>query len=654
MNNSANTHRVSRRRWFYTLALLASLLLVVSCAIGQPGFSKSSQLPYQNASLPVDQRVSDLLGRMTVAEKVGQLAQVHVAKFKTQADYDEVFGAEKVGSVLSGGGELPGNANTPEAWAEGINQIQKAALDRSRLGIPIVYGADATHGLSPVLGAIIFPQESGLGATRDPALARDIAAVTARGAKAIGLRWVFAPVADVSRDIRWGRYYETFSEDPALASSLVAATVEGLQGADPTHPDVAATVKHFIGYSQSAEGRDCNPGTISDSTLKTWFEPPFQAAIDTGAASVMNQHASLNGMPVVASHALLTDLLRGQMGFKGVEISDWADVENLVCQCNGSPNLAANPKPAATAKEAVKLAINAGMDVSMIPDNAAQFTSLLIQLVNSGDVSEARLDEAVSRVLALKFGLGLFEQPYVDAAQAEVGVKGYPLDRSIARRAVREETVLLKNSKKTLPLKKKGAPVLVVGQAATDPTWQMGGWTIGWQGPTPEQTPPAVTILQGIREAIGASKVLTTSSTSLASLRSKAKKARAIIVAIGEKPYSEWLGDNPTGVLTDSQRTLVKNAEATGKPVIIVDIAGRPLMIADLVAKARALLYASLPGTETGHGIADVLFGFYSPRGKLAVSWPARIGDVPMVKGVRLSDGKAAKPLFPYGAGLHY
>jgi beta-glucosidase len=641
-----------KRRRGTRLLLLVALCLPIALDAAAVGFSRARDLPYQDAALPAASRADDLLGRMTLAEKVGQLAQVHVAKLTSDSVLDEVFADEGVGSILSGGGELPGGTNTPRAWAEGINRIQKAALDRSRLQIPILYGADAPHGLSPVLGSVIFPQQIGMGATRDPALVRQVAAVTARGASALGIRWIFGPVADVSRDLRWGRYYETYSEDPTLASSLVVATVRGLQGNSSSQLVVAATAKHFIGYSQPRSGRDRFPVTLSSAALTKWFVPPFQAAVDAGAATVMTQHSAVNGTPVVASHELATDLLRGTMRFGGVLISDWGDVADLYCPGGNPPNpkftcLASSPK------DAVRRALNAGLDVTMIPDDSAQFTSSLIELVQSGAVSTERLDEAVKRVLTLKFELGLFEQPYVDASRARAGVIAAS-DRRLARKAVDRSLTLLKNRHHILPLKKRGGPLLVVGPAATSVSRQMGGWTIGWQGIPAGAKPPAVTILQGIREAVGAKKVLSANWRSKTDIRAKAKKARAIVVAIGEKAYAEWYGDNPRGALAANQVRLVKAAEATGKPVVLLLVAGRPLMITNLVKKSDAFLMAYLPGTEAGHGVADVLFGRVSPRGKLPVSWPASIKDVPMVKGIRLKDGKRAKPLFAYGTGLSY
>ncbi len=634
------------------LLVLALPLVVALGVIGQPGDSRASApLPYKDPSLPVEIRVSDLLGRMTLAEEVGQLAQVHVAKLTTEAALDEVFRNEHVGSVLSGGGELPGLANDPRAWAEGVNRVQQAALERSRLGIPIIYGADAVHGLSPVLGAVIFPHQIGMAATRDPKLVRSVAAVTSRGARAIGIRWIFGPVADVARDLRWGRYYETYGEDPKLASSLVGAAVRGLQGENPEKPLVAATVKHFIGYSQPRGGRDGAPSRISPQTLKKWFQPPFQAAIDAGVASVMNQHSSLNGTMVAASRPILTDLLRGEMGFQGVALSDWGDIENLACLCQGSPNLKVNRAPAKNSKEAVRLGINAGIDVSMIPDNTAAFTGDLTDLVEEGAVTRERLDSAVRRVLTLKFRLGLFENPYVDASRAATGVVAAG-DRKLARKAVASSLTLLKNRRGLLPLSRRGGPLLVVGPAATMVSWQMGGWTIGWQGLPEGARPPAVTFLQGIREAAGAANVLTADWLNAADIRAKARKARAIVIVVADSAYAEWYGDNPNATLSPGQIRLAKVVEATGKPVVLVLVSGRPLMISGLIEKADAFLMAYLPGTEAGHGVADILFGKAAPRGKLPFSWPASIRDVPMVKGVRLLDGKKAKPLFPFGAGL--
>ncbi len=639
-----------RGRRLLALGLVA--LLIALGAAKQSAFSRSWALPYRDASLPAASRADDLLGRMTLAEKVGQLAQVSVSRLKTDADRNRVFGEEGVGSILSGGGELPGTKNTPRSWATGINRIQKAALDRSRLGIPILYGADALHGLSPVLGAVIFPHQLGMAATRDPALVRRVAAVTSRGARAVGIRWLFAPVADVSRDLRWGRYYETFGEDPKLVSSLVGATVRGLQGSDPDHLAVAATAKHFIAYSQPRGGRDRYPVTLSSATLTRWFVPSFQAAVDAGVAAVMTQHGAVNGVPVTASHALSTDLLRDAMHFGGVLISDWGDVGDLYCPsgASSSPKLSCI---ATSPEDAVRRAVNAGIDVTMIPYDSPRFTSALQGLVQSGAVSQDRLDEAVKRVLALKFRLGLFERPYVDTGKAQPGAVS-ARDRKLARKAVDASLTLLKNNRHVLPLRKRGGPILVVGPAATNVSWQMGGWTIGWQGIPAGTRPPAVTILQGIRQAVGARNVLTANWRNRAEVRAKAKKARAIVVAVGEKAYAEWYGDNPRGALASAQVRLVKAAEACGKPVVMVLVAGRPLMIGGLVKKANALLMAYLPGTEAGRGVADVLFGRVSPHGKLPVSWPASIKDVPMVKGVRLKDGKRTKPLFAYGTGLSY
>lgn len=647
---SALLCRGRRSRRLFPLALLA--LMLAFGVIAQSACSRSRALPYQDSSLSAAARADDLLARMTLAEKVGQLAQVTVTRIKTDGDLDRVFAEEGVGSIISGGGELPGSENTPRAWAEGINRIQKAALERSRLGIPMLYGSDAVHGLSPLLGAVIFPHQLGMAATRDPQLVRQVAAVTSRGAKAVGIRWNFAPVADIARDLRWGRYYETYGEDPKLASSLVAATVRGFQGDDPSRLLIAATAKHFIGYSQPRGGRDRFPTTLSSALLTKWFVPPFQAAVDAGAATVMTQHGAVNGTPVVASHALSTDLLRGTMHFGGVLVSDWSDVGDLYCPV-GTPSTPRLSCIAASPEDAVRRGINAGVDVTMIPYDSAQFTSALKDLVQNDAVSEERLNEAVKRVLTLKFRLGLFEQPYVDASRAKAGVVAGS-DRALARTVVARSLTLLKNRNHALPLKKRGGPILVVGPAATNVSMQMGGWTIGWQGISTGAKPPAVTILQGIREAVGAKKVLTADWINQADVRAKAKKARAIVVAVGEEAYAEGLGDNPRAALASYQAKLVKAAEASGKPVVLVLVAGRPLMITNLVKKSNAFLMAYLPGTEAGHGVADVLFGRVSPRGKLPVSWPASIKDVPMVKGKRLKDGKSAKPLFAYGAGLTY
>jgi beta-glucosidase len=629
-------------------ALLPVALALAAAIVMGTGGRANDTPPYLDPSQPVDARVADLLSRMTVAEKAGQLAMIHVGRLRGPADLADVLDRDQVGSILSGAGETPSADASPLGWTRGVNALQRYALAHSRLGIPIVYGADATHGFTWLRGAQVFPQQLALAATRDPALVRQIAAATERVTHAAGVRWVFGPVADVARDLRWGRYYETYGEDPALVSSLVAAAVHGLQGDDPAHPLVAATAKHFLAYSQPAGGVDTARVQVSDQELQTVFAPPFRAAIDAGVETVMNQHGWVNGTPTAASRALLTDLLRGRLGFRGVTVSDWGDVENLFCSCQGAPAITHEPHVAADYEHAVALALNAGVDVSMVPERADDFVAAVQSAVRDGLVTPATLDTAVGRVLALKLRLGLFEQPY--AAETAWPART-AADVALARRAADESITVLRNTRALLPLPRRG-PVLVVGPAATSLAWQDGGWTVQWQGvPTGGPTPPGVTVIAGIRRALGAGNVRTVDWTDTAAVRAAARRARVAVVLVGEPPYSEWQGDTRTAALAADQQRLVRAVEATGTPTVLVLVAGRPLLIGGLIRGSRAFVMAYLPGSEGGDAIADVLFGRVAARGKLPFTWPADLRDVPVALGRRL-DGRPARLLYRFGAGL--
>jgi beta-glucosidase len=604
--------------------------------------------------------VSDLLRRMTLDEKIGQMALISVqdvvgncagqfgppqpnpACLRTFLDDD------RVGNVLSGGGQAP-IPNSPRQWALLTNAIQRFALEHSRLHIPILYGIDAVHGHNNVVGATIFPHNIGLAATWDPPLVVAVERSTARAVLATGIHWTFAPVADVARDLRWGRYYETFGEDPYLAAGLVAAAVEGFQGPNLSSR-VAATAKHFLGYSQPLTGHDRVFAEISPRTLHQTFAPSFQAAMRGGVATVMAQSGSINGIPVTASHYLLTDLLRRQMGFKGVVVSDWGDVAALY----STYHLARSPR------DAVRLGIMAGIDMSMVPFDATGFERDLRALVREGQVPPSRIDEAVRRILTLKFALGLFEHPYVDDRQANAVV--LDADPRLARRAADETMTLLRNEGNLLPLRKNVRSILVAGADATDVAAQMGGWTVGWQGvplgALPQERPPAVTVLEGIDEAVSRQTRVVYVPADAAQAARAARQANVAVVVVGEEPYAEGYGDTETAGLPVAEQQLVRAVVATGTPTVVVIMAGRPLVIGDLLPFTRALLMAYLPGTEGGHAVADVLFGAYNPSGRLAVSWPRTIGQVPLFytypPSTSFGPGSAYDPLFPFGYGLSY
>jgi beta-glucosidase len=625
---------------------LAVTLTLSGLALSATGASAQSGYQDPHASIPA--RVSDLLKRMTLEEKVGQMTQPAVINMQGDCQWSGGAFVEscmkhilvdlKSGSVLSGGGETPPQ-NTPKDWADMVNSVQKYAIDHSRLHIPIVYGVDAVHGHNNVLGATKFPQQVGVGATWDSQLSEAMGESTARAVKATGPQWDFAPVEDIARDTRWGRYYETYSEDPYLAGSLGAANIQGLQKTG----QVAATVKHFAGYSQPFAGHDRTEAHLDPRYFQDTFLPAYKAAVDAGALTLMANSGSVNGIPAHASHYLLTDLLRKQWGFKGVVVSDWDDVKSLQTAYHLSDSYAG----------AAAIAVNAGVDMAMLPPGSVDdYVSGLISDVKSGTVSKSRIDEAVSRILTLKFKLGLFEHPYVDPSQADATVLG--ADKDLAVRAATESQTLLKNDGNVLPLSTDLGKVIVTGPSADSIADQDGGWTIQWQGIPNGVNDPGVTIYQGIKNVIGDHAKLVTDSGDAVD---QTKSADAAIVVVGEKPGAEGVNDNETPVLAADQQKLVDDLQATGKPVIVVVVAGRPLALGG-AADAKQLLMSWLPGSEGGTAVANVLFGKTNPSGRLPVSWPKTAGDEPMfyqqLPGTNSGTSSSYDPLFGFGAGLSY
>src|SRR4051794_15150942 len=648
---------IARRLRAVLLALAALVALAAAVAAAPHGSTARAQsapsAPYVDPSLPVAQRVADLLGRMSLEEKVGQMTQINVTRMQGDPNNDfdrgplrpelekKVLEDHLVGSILSGGGASP-EVNTPQAWAEMTNELQRFAIDHSPHHIPIVYGVDAVHGHNNVLGATMFPHQVGLGSSFDAALAQQLGGRTARAVRATGIHWDFAPVVDTERDIRWGRSYEPFGEDPLLTGTMGAAVIRGLQGDDLASPDhVAATAKHFTGYSAPDSGHDRTDATISPSDLGDIHLPPFADAIDAGAQTVMVNSGSVNGVPVHASKGLLTGVLRGKLGFKGVVVSDWQDIENLQTKYH----------VADTYEQAVALGINAGIDMSMVPLDETRFTQAMLADVANGSISEQRVDEAVSRVLALKFRLGLFEHPLVDPGAAN-GIVEDPAARPLARQAAQESIVLLENRRQTLPLSpRRTHRVLVTGPSADSAVNQLGGWSIGWQGATvPGEVPDVTTVKEGLEQAAGpgVDVQLAPGADAVAA----ARHADAVVVAVGEGPYAEGAGDTDPAALPADQAQLVDALAATGKPVIVVVIAGRPLMMNRQLDEASAALMAWLPGTEGGAAVGDLLFGRVSPSARLSVTWPKSIAQVPLA--YNGPAGKPYDPRYPFGYGLSY
>ncbi|MEA2378670.1 MAG: beta-glucosidase [Thermoleophilaceae bacterium] len=651
--------------WLVLAALLAAVALLVTGGAVREAEAQDTPA-YLDSSLSPEQRADDLLARMSLREKVGQMTQINVTSLQGKPDdpWDRgelnpdvmkiVLKDNQTGSILSGGGASPA-VNSPRAWADMTNALQAYAIANQEHGIPIIYGVDAVHGHNNVLGATMFPHQFGLGAAYDTKLTRQLAHATASDVRATGIHWDFGPVADIWRDLRWGRSYEPFSEAPLAAGDQVAAVVRGLQGDDLSSNDsVAATVKHFIGYSAPDSGKDRTNATISERDLRQEHLPSFIKGIDAGAETLMVNSGSVNGVPVHSSHELLTDLLRDELGFKGVVVSDWEDILRLQTVYH----------VAATYEDAIVMAINAGIDMSMVPIDATGFTTRLIALVESGRISQARIDQAVHRILVLKFRLGLFEHPYADPNRAE-DIEG--AHAGLARQAAAETLTLLENDG-TLPLARKQANLLVTGPSADNIVNQLGGWSIGWQGANvPGEIPDGVTVREGIDNVVGAGARVRYApgvpsgddaedpAKQAAARETAVRRARAsdvVVAVVGEPPYAEGEGDTDTAALPPGQAELLDALEATGKPVVVVVIAGRPLMMNAQLDGSAAALMAYLPGTQGGAAVADALFGRVNPSGRLSITWPKSIAQVPLNHDQRR--GKPYDPRYPFGYGLSY
>ena len=684
----ALTRRRSVRRTAFSAALAAVALaigLTTAAVSGQPA-AATGRPAYLNSHLPVQARVADLLSRMTLPEKIGQMVQIEATQVTDNSDSctsqggfnmpnpvceQKIFIDNKVGSILAGGTDIPpdttghgGTGNTGLDWANEYNMMQSYAISHSRLHIPVIFGVDAVHGFGHPWQAPLFPQSIGVGATWDPAAAMAGGQVTANALRATGWNWDFAPVQDLSRDNRWGRTYETWAEEPQLAAALGGAFVRGLQAIPGRGLGVTATVKHFAGYSQSINGHDRVQAELPIRYLQDTFLPAYAGAIDAGAGTVMVDSGSVNGIPATASHYLLTTELRDRLGFKGVVISDFGDVPALATTYHMAPDLAG----------AAALAINAGVDMAMLPFNADQWQAAVQQDVSSHAIPMARINQAVQRILTLKFQLGLFNHPLVNASQANAAVQA---GRAATLRAARESITLLRNQNNVLPLS-PSSKIVVTGPNADSMTFQVGGWSVSWQGPhtsghvccegPPGQIPPGTTVLKGLQDGDPNVTFAPDQATAVAD----AASADAVVVAVGEKAYAEGLGDNPSPQLTPDQQSLVSALEATGKPVIVVVIAGRPLGLGP-AEQASAIMMAYQGSTEAGQAVADVIFGKVDPSGKLPVTWPSDaaapggdfnggapspLGDQPkffdQLPGTNFGQGSGYNPLYPFGYGLSY
>ncbi|GAA1963048.1 glycoside hydrolase family 3 N-terminal domain-containing protein [Nocardioides panacihumi] len=607
---------------------------------------------YLNAKLPTKLRVADLLGRMTLAEKIGQMAQAERADVTDDPTQISRLG---LGSVLSGGGSVPA-ANTPAAWADMVDGFQREAL-KTRLGIPLLYGVDSVHGHGNLLGATVFPHNIGLGASRDAKLAEKIGHITAIETRASGPQWAFAPCVCVARDDRWGRTYESFGESPALVRRM-ETIIDGLQGRKgqmDQRDHVLATAKHYAGdglttYKDTPDDANDYPidqgiDEVSRAEFAKLALSPYPDAIRKHhVGSVMPSFSSVdwtedglgNPIKMSANKELITGVLKHAFGFKGLVISDWRAIHQLP----------------GTYTDQVEVSVNAGIDMFMEPFSGdtvgyPQFIQTLTQLVNSGAVPMSRIDDAVRRILTVKFDLGLFEHPFTD--RSLMNTIGSPAHRAVARQAVAESQVLLTNHDRTLPLSKQ-APVYVAGSNADNIGNQAGGWTLTWQG-SPTGVIPGTTIRAAIDAATDAP--VTYSQDASAPVPAGANG----VVVVGETPYAEGPGDvngpawAPNGIqtmqLSAADQAAIRTVCSAAATCTVLVVSGRPLIIPpDLLGQIDALVASWLPGSE-GAGVADVLFGARPFTGKLPVTWPRTLAQEPINVGDANYD-----PLFPYGWGL--
>jgi beta-glucosidase len=611
------------------------------------------------------QKTEALLKKMTLDEKVGQMTQVTFAVIakggwgnqdgtvdaaalkKAVIDY-------KVGSILN----TTAHAFSTDTWRQIITQIQDEAKN-TRLKISVVYGLDGIHGQTYTLNSTLFPQSIGMAATRNPELARAVAKVTAKELRASGVRWNFSPVLDIGRQPLWSRFPETYGEDVFIGKTMGAAVIKSYEEDGLKNPTaVASCLKHYLAYSASRTGKDRTPVYMPEIELREYYLPQFREAVKAGASTLMVNSGEINGEPVHASKYLLTDVLRKELGFQGVIVTDWEDIKRL----HERHNVAATPR------QAVVMAVNAGIDMSMVPGDFS-FYDLLIEAVKKGEVPMSRIDDAVKRILMLKMKLGLFDNPYPESSAA--ANFGKPEYQTLALDAAHEAMTLLKNKDNVLPLS-KNTKVLVAGPSAQSISALNGCWSYTWQGKE-EQWYPADSknILQAITAKVGAANISTTSGKGFdnaanydaTKLTAAAANADVIILCLGEDAYAESPGNTRDLALPDDQLALAKAAASTGKPVILVLTEGRPRFITGIEPSMKGILMAYWSGKKTAEAVADVLFGDYNPDGKLPFSYPRSMGEIVLYDRKPTEEVREVfndnvhsgyDPLFAFGHGLSY
>ena len=580
----------------------------------------------------IDGEVSELVSSMTLEEKIGQMTQVDYRYLADKSDIKKYF----LGSILSGGGSTP-PTNQPSSWVDLYNGFQEEAL-KTRLKIPLIYGIDAVHGHNNVLGATMFPHNIGLGCMNDKALVQDIAAATAEEVKATGLDWTFAPCVAVAQDERWGRTYESYSEDSDIVTELGVASTIGFQGRTLNKNSVLACAKHFVGDGNTIFGTGTNwykidrgDVVLEEEELRSKYIKPFKESINMGVGSIMVSYNSWKGQKLHGHKYLINDVLKKELGFDGIVVSDWAGINELDKDY----------------KTCIIQSINAGIDMNMVPgslnpdDNSYDdFIRLAIESVKEGSIPMERIDDAVSRILRIKKKIGLFDNPIKKPKNTDV--VGSKKHRDLARKSVRKSLVLLKNENQILPLQKNNSKITLVGEHADNIGYQSGGWTIHWQGGSGDIT-PGTTILDAFKSAVSDSNNIRFSKDG-----GDLSNSDIIVAVIGEKPYSEGVGDRDSLHLSDEDITLIEKVKRSKLPFVVILISGRPMIINEVLDDSDAFIAAWLPGTE-GLGISDVIFGDFDFTGKLSMTWPKSMKQIPINYGDSSYD-----PLFKFGFGLSY
>ncbi|WP_420581115.1 glycoside hydrolase family 3 N-terminal domain-containing protein [Reichenbachiella sp.] len=608
-------------------------------------FYSCEQKPQSNSKK--DPQVLELMSKMSLEQKVGQMTQITLGKFHEDGQLNvdllrEAIIDKNVGSILN----TNGSPLTVDQWHKLLIAIQNIATKETKLKIPILYGIDAIHGTSYTKGSTLFPHNIGMAAARNADLVAQSAKITGMEVRASGIRWNFDPTLGIGRQPLWSRFEETFGEDVYLTSTLGGTAInayeeDGLKNITA----VASCMKHFIGYSTPQSGKDRTPAYIPDIQLREYYLPPFEAAVANGTSTVMINSGEVNGVPVHASKYYLQDILRDELGFEGLAVSDWEDIIRLHIR----------HQVAATPKEAVKLAVNAGIDMSMVPLDYS-FYNYLIELVNEGQVSLTRIDGAVYRILKLKFDLGLFDNAYPEEeAKANFGKAEYT---DVALNAALESITLLKNEGEVLPLS-KDAKILLTGPGANNIGALHGSWSYTWQGDAEDAyNEGTLTLKDAMIEKIGAGNVITNAvanynddtNTSTTFVKQNASKADAIVLAIGEKSYAESPGGIDDLTLDQNQLQLVEAAVATGKPVVLLLAQGRPRVISSVEPGVKGILNLYRPASQGAKATMEILFGDYNPNGRLPFTYPKNTGDIVLYDRKHSENYKESEP-DTYGLG---